>query len=371
MSLTLKAEIMSHLSPDSQTRATQVRANIQQMNGYAPGEQPRVGKIIKLNTNENPYPPSEKVVQAIQQAATGALQRYPDPMATPFRLAAAQRWGVEPDWVLAGNGSDDLLTILTRTFVGEGQTLRLPYPSYILYRTLADIQGARFEEIPFRQDWTLGEEFIAPAADLRLVFLPNPNSPSGTVISKDQIRSWAEQLDCPLFVDEAYADFANSSCVDLTRECPNVIVTRTMSKSYALAGIRFGYLIAQPAIIQQLAKVKDSYNCDTLSIAAATAALMDEAWLAQNIQTIQSDRQRLTAGLQELGFIVQPSEANFVWCTHPKHHHQTLYQQLKDQGILVRYMDYPNWGNGLRMTVGNTDQINALLAVLSQLGVQA
>ena len=371
MSLTLKDEIMSQRSHDSNARAIQVRANIQKMKGYAPGEQPRVGKIIKLNTNENPYPPSDKVVQAIQQAASSPLQRYPDPMATPFRMAAAQRWGVEPDWVLAGNGSDDLLTILTRAFVGEGQALRLPYPSYILYRTLADIQGAVYEEIPFNQDWTLGDEFAAPSPNLRLAFLPNPNSPSGTLISREQIRAWAEQLDCPLVVDEAYADFANASCVELTKECPNIIVTRTMSKSHGLAGIRFGYLIAQPTIIEQLSKVKDSYNCDTLAIAAATAALMEESWLAQNIQSIQSDREILTVGLEKIGFAVQPSEANFVWCTHPKQHHQTLYEQLKDQGILVRYMNYPNWGDGLRITVGTTDQINALLAVMGQLGLQA
>ena len=354
--------------PDSSGNC-QIRENIQRMKGYAPGEQPRVGKVIKLNTNENPFPPSDKVVQAIQQTATAALQRYPDAFATPFRIAAAQHWGVEPEWILAGNGSDDLLTILTRTFVGENEKIRYPYPSYVLYRTLAEIQGAEYDEVLFRKDWTLGPEWTAPMDGLRLMFLPNPNSPSGTRFSKEQIRDWADQITCPLVVDEAYADFSEESCVELVRDCKNVIVTRTLSKSYGLAGLRFGYLVAQPELVTQLAKVKDSYNCDTLSIAAATAALMDQDWLSQNLQSIQSNRKLLSQGLTQCGFEVQPSEANFVWCTHPKQHHQTLYQQLKDQGILVRYMDYPNWGDGLRISVGTSDQIQALLTVLQHLGV--
>ena len=184
-----------------------------------PGEQSAPGKTIKLNTNENPYPPPPAVVQAIQTAATGALNRYPDPVATAFRRAAAQALGLPgPDWILAGNGSDEILTILVRAFVGEGQRLRLPYPSYILYRTLADIQGATWEQTPFEDGWKLPAAFGQRSDDLRLVLLPNPNSPSGTLVPQDEVRQMADSLDCPLIVDEAYADFAGEHCLDLVQQ---------------------------------------------------------------------------------------------------------------------------------------------------------
>ena len=189
---------------------------------------------------------------------------------------------VNPDWILCGNGSDDLLTIVTRAFVGEGQWLRLPYPSYILYQTLAQLQGARGEETRFHSDWSLGNEFAAPRPDLRLAFLPNPNSPSGTVLSPERVLELADRLPCPLVVDEAYVDFADTNCLGLVAQNEKILVTRSLSKSYALAGLRFGFLVAQPHIVRNLIKVKDSYNCDALSIAAATAAIDDQAWLADN-----------------------------------------------------------------------------------------
>jgi len=177
------------------------------------------------------------------------------------------------------NGSDDVLTIVTRTFVGQGQLLRLPFPSYILYKTLAQLQGARAEEVRFRPDWSLPEEFAAAAPDLRLVFLASPNSPSGTTVSPEMVLRLAERLPCPLLVDEAYADFAETNCLDLVARNEKIMVSRSLSKSYALAGLRFGYIVARPRVIEQLVKVKDSYNCDAVSIAAAAAALGDQAWL--------------------------------------------------------------------------------------------
>jgi len=259
---------------------TYFRDNILAMAGYTPGEQPRGADIVKLNTNENPYRCSPAVDEAIEETLRRGLGRYPDPMAESFRLRAAEVLGVEPEWILAGNGSDDILTIATRALVGEGETLRLPYPSYILYRTLAEIQNARWEEIHFQPDWSLPSAFGEANEGLRLVFLPNPNSPSGTMIPPEAILAMAERLPCPLLVDEAYADFAETNCLDLVRRCERVMVSRSLSKSYALAGLRFGYVVAQPPVIEQLAKVKDSYNCDALSIAAATAAIGDRQWLA-------------------------------------------------------------------------------------------
>jgi len=346
---------------------TYFRPEIEQMAGYKPGEQPRAGKVIKLNTNENPYPCSPKVIEAIRQAAEAGLRKYPDPLCYSFRRAAGDVLGFDPEWILCGNGSDDLLTILTRAFVPQGGRLRLPYPSYILYKTLAQIQGAAAEEIHFTGDWQPPAEFAAPSPGLGLAYLPNPNSPTGTVADRDRLLEIARQLPCPLVIDEAYVDFAEQDCLELVKQSEKVIVTRTLSKSYALAGLRFGYLVAQPQIVEQLAKVKDSYNCDTLSIAGATAAISDQAWLAANRERVLAGRDRLTGGLSSLGFALIPSQANFVWCTHAQRDHAALYEALKEQGILVRYMNYPGWADGLRISVGTEDQNEALLAILSTL----
>jgi histidinol-phosphate aminotransferase len=343
------------------------RPEIAAMSGYSPGEQPQgASKFIKLNTNENPYPPPPGVRRAIEEVLARGLQKYPDPLANAFRTRAADLLGLPcKEWILCGNGSDDILTICTRAFVGPGELLRLPYPSYILYRTLAQLQGARWEEVRFNADWSLPPEFGAKADGLKLVFLPNPNSPTGTMVSRESVLDLAERLPCPLLVDEAYVDFAEFSCVDLVAQNEKVLVSRTLSKSYGLAGLRFGYLVAQPQIVEQLIKVKDSYNCDALSIAAATAAIDDTGWLAENRGEIVATRRRLEQGLGQLGFEIVPSQANFVWATHPRRPAKTLYEELKAAGVLVRYMNYPGWGDGLRISVGTEGEIEALLGLLA------
>ena len=340
------------------------RPEIQSMAGYVPGEQPQGGEFIKLNTNENPYPPSPAVATAIEDAARRGLEKYPDPLAGAFRRRAAEVLAVPSDWIMAGNGSDDILTIVTRAFVGQGQWLRLPYPSYVLYKTLAQLQGAFSEEVRFRPDWSLPPEFAAARKDLRLVFLANPNSPSGTLVPPGQVLDLAERLPCPLLVDEAYVDFADANCLELVARNEKVLVSRSLSKSYALAGLRFGYVVAQPQVIEQLVKVKDSYNCDALSIAAAAAAIGDQAWRAANRAKILATRGRLVTALRNLGFAAVDSQANFVWTTHPTRPMRPLYEELKQRGILVRYMDYPGWGDGLRISVGSDPQIDALLEKL-------
>jgi histidinol-phosphate aminotransferase len=344
------------------------RPAIAALDGYVPGEQPQSGKWIKLNTNENPYPPSPAVARALAATAAGrTLAKYPDPMATAFRRRAAEVLGVEPDWIICGNGSDDLLTILVRTFVGEGESLRMPYPSYILYRTLAGIQGAECDEVHYRPDWSLGDDFAAPRDDLRLAIVANPNSPSGTLLPPRRVAELADRLSCACVVDEAYGDFADANCLALVKDNPRVIVTRSFSKSYALAGLRFGFTVAQPAVIEQMLKVKDSYNCDALSIAAATAAIDDQAWLADNRAKIVATRTRLIHAMRAMGFEAGESQANFVWCTHRERPHRPFYEALKAQGILIRYMHYAGWGDGLRITVGTDDEIDAFLAVMKTL----
>ncbi len=342
-----------------------MRPAISRMLPYAPGEQPPPGKFIKLNTNENPYPPAAAVVEAIRQAAAGPLNRYPDPMATAFRRRAAETLSLPgPDWVLAGNGSDEILTILVRGFVGEAQRLRLPYPSYILYRTLADIQGAGWEQVRFEPGWKLPAAFGQADENVRLVLLPNPNSPSGTIVAPGEVATIADSLSCPLVVDEAYVDFAEQNCLDLVKRNERVMVTRTLSKSYGLAGLRFGFLVAQPHVISELAKIKDSYNCDGLSIAAATAAMGCQDWLSEIRTKMNATRQRMSNRLADLGFDVTPSHANFVWCQHPCGQHQAIYEFLKSNQILVRYMQFPDWGDGLRISVGTDDQIDACLLMI-------
>ncbi len=347
-----------------------IRANIAAMTGYAPGEQPQGSKLIKLNTNENPYACSPKVQASIGRICQMGLQKYPDPQAMAFRTRVADLHrseipDIDPNWILCGNGSDDILTILTRAFVDTNDLVRFPNPSYVLYETLASIQGATCDIVNFKNDWSLGDDFTAVHDRLRLTYLANPNSPSGTVILSAEVAEIANALPCPLLVDEAYADFADTNCMALVAENEKVMVSQTLSKSYALAGLRFGYLVAQPQIIRELAKVKDSYNCDALSIAGATAAIDDRTWFEETRTAILATRERVTQELQRLGFECVPSHANFVWCRHPQQESQQLYQQLKNQGILVRYMNYPDWGDGLRITVGTDEQIDAFLAILS------
>ncbi len=342
------------------------RPEIEAIAGYKPGEQPQGGKFIKLNTNENPYPASPKVAEAIRQRLDQGLEKYPDPIGTAFRIRAAEVLGVEPDWILCGNGSDDILTILTRAFVGDGEWLRLPTPSYILYKTLAEIQGADSEEIQFNDDWTLPESFGTSSNHLKLAFLPNPNSPSGTVVPKSQLRTIADSLPCPLLIDEAYADFADDHCIDLVKENEKIMVSRTLSKSYALAGLRFGFLVAQPQIIEQLMKVKDSYNCDALSLAGALAAIDDQKWVAENKAKVVATRQRMTTRLRSMGFTVPDSQANFVWATWPGVKLKPIYEFLKQNHVLIRYMQYPGITEGIRISVGTDGQTDVCLDLIEQ-----
>jgi histidinol-phosphate aminotransferase len=344
-----------------------VRPHISAMAGYVPGEQPRDGGFIKLNTNENPYPPSPRVQAALKEAVNDRLRLYPDPLATEFCKTAAALHGVEPEMVMAGNGSDDLLTIVTRAFVGAGEPAAFPTPSYLLYSTLVALQAGRPVVVPYRDDWSLD----LGAVDLRglkLFWLANPDSPSGTAIQRDQVARLAAMLECPLVVDEAYADFAQPDyhAISLIKDHPNVIVTRSFSKGYSLAGVRLGYLIAAADLVAHLMKLKDSYNCDMLSQAAGIAALRDQDYLAQTRAKIVATRARLTRELRSMGYTVSDSQSNFVWVTGGAPARGT-FQKLKEQKILVRLMSYPGYAEGLRISVGTDAEIDRLLEKLGQM----
>ncbi|MBL4883007.1 MAG: histidinol-phosphate transaminase [Planctomycetaceae bacterium] len=352
------------------------RPDVQRLIGYIPGEQPQQTGWTKLNTNENPYPPSPLVVEAIQKAATSSLMQYPDPLVKHFRELTSELFHVDPDWILPGNGSDEILTILLRSFVDAGESIAFPYPSYILYGTLAEIQGAVFEHLPLNADWSFTSEAKQIAQRSKMVFVPNPNSPSGNCWSDAELKQLMPTNG--IFVlDEAYGDFRDqphSGELLQSEFGKQIVITRTLSKSYSLAGIRFGFAVAHPEVIAGMRKVKDSYNCNTLSIAAACAAISDQQWTQKDKDAICKTRTRLASSLTEFGFDVLPSQANFLWCTHKTGSHETLYEQLKDRKILVRYMKYPQAGpqsdqliDGLRITIGTDDQIDTLLTAIREI----
>jgi len=342
------------------------RKNIEMMSGYTPGEQPQDGIYIKLNTNENPYPPSPKVLNAIKNAVSDSLRLYPDPVATQARQKVAEVLGTKPEYVMAGNGSDDLLSIIIRSFAGQGDKVVFPYPSYMLYKTLAELQDGIACDVDFTEDYTLPEDFIVKGA--MVTFIANPNSPSGTMIPPDDISKVASKIDGVLVVDEAYADFAEDNCLRLVGKHDNILILRTLSKSYSLAGIRLGFCIAQEHLIQGMMKVKDSYNVDRLSIAAVVAALDDQKSMKTHVEKIKETRLHLTRSLQEMGFFVYPSQTNFVLarCRKEVSAH-TLYQTLKSRKILVRYFNLRRLDDCLRITIGTREEIDILLKHLKEL----
>jgi len=337
-----------------------VRPAIKDLAGYVPGEQPRDRRYIKLNTNENPYPPSPRVIEAVRLAATDDLRLYPDPVATALRRKAGSVYGFDPDWILAGNGSDDLLSILVRACAEDDDRVVYPVPTYSLYDTLVAIQGAQARHVPFPADFRLPVDDLL-AHDGRVTFVCNPNSPSGTLTPVAVIEEMARRTSGLLVVDEAYVDFASESALPLVHRFGNVVVLRTFSKSFSLAGMRIGLAFAQPPVIRELAKVKDSYNLTRLSLVAAEAALDDYAWMEANVARIRATRAHLTARLRELGFEVPPSEANFVLARRRGHDMGAVQQGLKARGVLVRYFATPELRDALRISVGTDAEIETLL----------
>jgi len=332
---------------------------------YVPGEQPGPGeKVIKLNTNENPFPPSPRVLEAINTIDPEKLRRYPSPKADAFRAVAARVHGVSPDMVLAGNGSDEILAIAMRTFVGPSEVLAYPDPTYSLYPVLAEEGEIRVRTVAWEPNWELPIQALLEASP-RAIFFANPNAPSGTLVKKARVRELALAFDGLLLVDEAYVDFADESCLDLVRDLPNVVLCRTFSKGYSLAGLRFGYAVAAPAVVAEMMKVKDSYNCDAIAILAATAALEDQPYAQRTWQAVRAERTRLAAQLARRGYDVFPSQANFLFARcGPSHSAAEIYLALKRQGILVRFFDKPGLSDRLRITIGTAEQNDALLRAL-------
>jgi histidinol-phosphate aminotransferase len=348
-----------------------VRQTVREMDGYTPGEQPGVGeRVVKLNTNENPFPPSPAVMRAIQSVEPEMLRRYPNPTADVFRDAAAKALGhgLSRDWIIAGNGSDDVLTIATRTFLDCGETLAYPDPTYSLYPVLARLQDARFAEVPWERDYALPVTGLL-AAKPKSIYIANPNAPTGTFVSPLKVAELAERFSGPILIDEAYVDFAEDNCLPLIKDHPNLILSRTFSKAYSLAGLRFGYAIAQPRVIHEMMKVKDSYNVDAIAMTAATAAISDQEYAHQKWEQIKSERTRVSAELTQLGWTVLPSQANFLLARAPDGRGRDAYLGLKAQGILVRHFDRPGLADKIRITIGHPQENNALLGGIRSLSL--
>jgi histidinol-phosphate aminotransferase len=331
-----------------------------------PGEQPGPGRrVIKLNTNENPYPPSPRVLAALNRAVDDRLRLYPDPEAHGLRTRAAAVYGVPLDHVLAGNGSDECLALLMRAIVDAGDRVAFPVPTYSLYDTLVAVQGGTAVRVPWPRDFTLPAGLVEARA--RLTFLCNPNSPSGTLVPTALVEDLARRIEGVLVVDEAYVDFAGESAMPLVTRHPNVVVLRTFSKSFSLAGLRIGLAFGSPALLAGLRTVKDSYNLDRLALAAGEAALDDLDHMRANVARVQATRTRLTSALADLGFVVLPSAANFVMARRPGTDLAPLARALAERDILVRHFPTSEVRDALRITVGTDEEIDALLAALTQI----
>ena len=341
------------------------RQNIEKIKGYEPGFQPKQTEVLKLNTNENPYPPSPQVIKALAQISAEKLRRYPDPVGNEFREAAAEINGVDPANIMCCNGGDDLLTIAFRAFCDEGHPVAYPVPTYSLYPVLARLQDAGAIEIPFDSEFNLPPKLAKTDAALTIVC--NPNAPSGSFISFGELASLADELTGMLLIDEAYADFAEENCAALVKDFDNVIVLRSMSKGYSLAGIRFGYAIAKADLISGLMKIKDSYNVDAVAIALATAAIKDQDYFRQATENVKKARVSLIAQLRDLGFKVPASHANFVLAETGNCPASEIYDKLVRQNIFVRYFDLPGLTDKLRITVGTNEQNEKLILALKDI----
>lgn len=346
-----------------------IRPAVRAMAGYTPGEQPQGGGFVKLNTNENPYPPSPRVRAAIAACAGDEVRLYPDPMANALRDVAARRYDLPRDCIVAGNGSDDLLAIVMRACVDPGDAVAYPYPTYSLYDTLVEIAGARAVRVPWAAGWALPPALAT--TDARVTVVCNPNAPSGTAVAVEALAALARQVSGLLVIDEAYVDFAADSALGLVRQHDNVVVLRTLSKSFSLAGMRVGLGFAPAPLIAELCKVKDSYNLSRVSIVAGAAALEDDEAMRAHVARVAATRARLTAALRGLGYEVPDSQSNFVLARKPGVDQRPVLDALKQRRILVRWFDTPELRDALRISVGTDVEIDALVGVLTELQPRA
>ena len=353
------------------TAETWANPHVRSLHPYVPGKQPKGSDWTKLNTNELPYPPSPKVSEAVA-AEVSRLPKYPSPTSAPLREAIAAHHGLDPSQVLIGNGSDEILTMLFRAFAGPEREAGETTPSYSLYPVLATIQNTSVQSYALEKDLNLPLEEIA-SCRAPVFFLTTPNAPFGKGFSLDELRTAIDGFAGIFVADEAYADFGDTSAIELLSQCKNLVVTRSFSKSYGLAGLRVGYALASPEIIGLLDRLRDSYNVNCLSQAGAHAAFQDQAYLNLVVGKVKATREHFSVALRSMGWEVVPSQANFIFARPPVSGEQNrsalaseIFSRLESKKILVRYFPKdPLTADGLRISIGTDDEMDRCLESLA------
>ncbi|MFL9557333.1 histidinol-phosphate transaminase [Acinetobacter baumannii] len=344
---------------------------VRELEPYVPGEQPKIQNLLKLNTNENPYPPSPKVVEAVQEVLheqADALRLYPDPDATVLKQAIAKQQNIDISQVFVGNGSDEVLAHIFKAFFLQDEPILYPDITYSFYPVYSQFFGTKTKEIPLNENFEIDvRDYTQPNGG---VIITNPNAPTSIALSLAEIEQVLQaNPDRVVVIDEAYVDFGAESAVSLINRYENLVVCQTTSKSRSLAGLRVGFAIAQSHLIAALEAVKNSFNSypiDRFAIAAAVASFEDQAYFEEQCQKVISSREKLVRDLTELGFNVLPSKANFIFATHSQHDAGQLAQKLREQGIIVRYFNKPRINQFLRITVGTDEQNARLVQTLKQ-----
>ncbi len=341
---------------------------VETLTPYVPGEQPRIAGLVKLNTNENPYPPSPRVAEAIA-AELAHLRLYPEPTGHVLRAAVAERFGVSPDEVFVGNGSDEVLAHAFQALLKHERPLLFPDITYSFYPVYCGLYGISYAEVPLDEGLRIRlSDYDRPCG---AIILPNPNAPTGIALTRAEIAALlAAHPDQVVVVDEAYVDFGGESAIPLVKDHPNLLVVQTLSKAWSLAGLRAGFAVGQRHLIEALVRVKDSFNSyplDRLALAGAAAAISDGAWFEETRAKVMATRARLAGALGQMGFEVLPSAANFLFARHPRHAGADLAAKLRERAILVRHFKRPRIDEFLRITVGTDAECDRLVAVLHEI----
>ncbi len=341
-----------------------IRKSVEAMEGYVPGEQPDDSDVIKLNTNENPYLCSPEVRDILNEIDAAELAKYPDPLCTEVRKVIAEKHEAGTRNVFAGNGSDEILALCIRAFVERDGSVGWFDPSYSLYPVLAQIEDVETKPVALDEnfEWQMPDGYEAS-----VFFLANPNAPTGMLFPKEKIEAFIQTVSGVVVIDEAYVDFAREDCMEFATKYENVLVARTLSKSYALAGIRFGYCVGAVPLIAALYKIKDSYNVSRLTQELARVALLDEGTKEAITSAVKGTRDLAVAELKDLGFKVYPSEANFLWVKPPNPGAKKIFEELKKRNIFIRWFDDPRTRDCLRITVGTNEQMMTLVEKLEEI----